>query len=235
MKNLYFLILIMCLSLHGEKVMPLPTINVWSGREQSLSFIARDGWRLEAEHGRLLANGQTTGAIKLTFPVLTGKEQAILFVDGQKVAYLAIHPMKLLDGISADCRLHGEALERLGVRNKLSAEEDGSCFFIPFSLLDGMLDEPHSATAKYVVFTERRDFPINIRDEWTELSVGINRKKGTFSVIMEKRERIIDNTGGGGSWIVAHGRKGEKILLLPPEFDLEDVNNILLIKMELEK
>ena len=235
MKNLYFLILIMCVSLHAEKVMSLPTINVWSGREQSLPFVARDGWRLEAEHGRLLANEQTTGAIKFSFPALTGKEQAILFVDGQKVVRLAIHPVKLLDGISADCRLHGEALERLGVRNKLSSEETGSCFFIPFSLLEEMLNEPHSANAKYVVFTEQRDFPINIRDEWTEFSVGINRKNGTFSVIMENRERIIDNTGGGGSWIVAYCRKGEKILLLPPEFDLEDVNNILLIKMELEK
>ena len=235
MKKLYFLILIMCLSLHAEKVMPLPSINVWSGREQSLPFVAKDGWRLEAEHGRLLANEQTTGAVKFTFPALTGKEQAILFVDGKKVVRLVIHPAKLLDGILADCRLHGEALERLGVRNKLYVEEDGTCFFLPFSLLDGMLNEPHSATAKYVVFTEQRDFPINISDEWTDIAVGIKREKGTFSVIMEKRERIIDNTGGGGAWIVAHGKKGEKILLLPPDFDLEDVNNILLIRKELEK
>ena len=90
MKKLYFLILIMCLSLHAEKVMPLPSINVWSGREQSLPFVAKDGWRLEAEHGRLLANEQTTGAVKFTFPALTGKEQAILFVDGKKVVRLVI-------------------------------------------------------------------------------------------------------------------------------------------------
>ena len=114
-------------------------------------------------------------------------------------------------------------------------DEGVSCFFLPWNSQEQALGEHHPANAKYVFFTERRDFPLNIRDDWTEVTIGMDKGKGTFSVIMEKRERIIDNTGGGGVWIVARSKHGEKILLLPPEYDLEDVNNILFIKKELEK
>ena len=219
----------------AQELKTLPTINIWSGRMQCLPFVAAEGWRVEAEHGRVLAKEQMAGPVKLSFPALIGKETVLLFMDGKKVARLAIHPVRLLDGIAADCRLHRAELERLGVRHKPATEKGVSCIFLPFDSLDQALGEPHSASAKYVVFTDRRDFPLDIRDEWTEVTVGIDREKGVFSVMLEKRERLIDNNGGGGAWIVARSKNGETFLLLPPEYDLEDVNNILFIKKELEK
>ena len=232
MKKLFFLMFVLCACALAQDAKPLPNINIWSGREQSLPFVAQEGWRVEAEHGRVLAQVRTAGPVKLSFPELIGKETARLFVDGKQVARLDIHPVKLLDGIAADCRQHRTELERLGVK---AIDEGVSCFFLPWNSLEQALGEHHSATAKYVVFTERRDFPLDICDDWTEVTIGMDKGKGAFSIIMEKRERIIDNTGGGGAWIVARSKHGEKILLLPPEFDLEDVNNILFMKKELEK
>ena len=235
MNRLCFLVLLLCLCVCAEKALPLPTINIWSGREQCLPLAAVEGWRVEADHGRMLAQERTAGPVRLSFPTLTGKETALLFVDGQMAARLVIHPEKLLDGIAADCLLHRPELERLGVRNLPSDAEAIPCFFLPMVSLDEALGIPHSAAAKFIVFTEQRDFPLDIREEWQEVTVGLDRNKGTFSVILEQRERIIDNAGGGGAWVVARSRKGETFLLLPPEFDLQDVNNILFLKKELEK
>ena len=213
----------------------LRTIDIWSGREQGLPFTAQSGWRVEAEHGRMLAKGQAKGPVKVTFPALVGKEMAFLLVDGQKVARLAIHPEKLLEGIAADCRQHRAEFECLGVKAMPAGEGGASCFFLSWNVLEPALGEPHSAAAKYVVFTEQRDFPLGIGDDWTEITVGLDRGNGTFSLVMDGRERSIDNSGGGVAWIAARRNKGEKILLLPPDFDLRDVNNILLIKREIEK
>ena len=235
MKKLFCLMFLLGVGAFTQELKTLPNINIWSGREQSLPFVAAEGWRVEAEHGRLLAKEQTAGCVKLSFPALIGKETAFLFVDGKKTARLAIHPVKLLDGIAADCREHRAELERLGVRHKPATEEGVSCLFLPFDSLEEALGEPHSVFAKYVVFTNRRDFPLDIRDEWTEVTVGMDKEKGAFSVMLERRERVIDNNGGGGAWIVARSKNGETFLLLPPEYDLEDVNNILFIKKELEK
>ena len=232
MKTFCSLLFLLCAIACAQEA--LRTIDIWSGREQSLPFTAQSAWRVEAEHGRVLAKGQARGPVKVSFPALSAKETAFLLVDGQKVARLAIHPEKLLDGIAADCRQHRDELEQLGVRANPAWEDGATCFFLPWNALAQALDEPHSDAAKYVVFTEQRDFPLDIGDDWTEITVGLDGKRGKFSLVMDGRERSIDN-GGGVAWIAARRNKGERILLLPMDFDLKDVNSILLIKREIEK
>jgi hypothetical protein len=93
-----------------------------------------------------------------------------------------------------------------------------------------------SYAAKIVIFTDRRDFPIKINPaDWTEISMGMAKKKGGLSLIMDEREQLIDNTPGGVAWIIAHHVIGDKVILLPPDFDLQNIDNILFIKKELEK
>ena len=234
MKTLYSLLIFLCALVCAQKNVLLPTIDLWSGRAQRLSFVAQAGWRVEADHGRVLAKRQEAGPVTLSFPALSSKETATLFVDGKKVAHLAIHPAKLLEGIVADCRLQSDWPQRLGITAKHSNDGSDSCFFLPWKDLEQVLDEPHPVTATFVVFTDKRDFPLDIPQEWKEFTMGLDKGKGTLGIVMDGRERVIDNTGGGGTHVVAHRRNGEKLLLLPPEFDWEDVNHILLIRKEIE-
>ena len=225
MNRLFAIIITLGICLFAEEA--LPTCNIWSGREQTLPFVANEGWRVEAEHGRVLSNERNKGTVKLCFPALRGKETATLFVDERKVAHLAIHPEKLLEGIEADCRVKRAELERLGV--KVSAEKVSICFAELNSL------ENFNSNTKIVAFSDRRDFPFEISDEWSEMTIGVDTKKGELSLVMDGRERVIDNANGGIAWIVAKNRRGGKIILLPPDYDLENVDNILFLKKELEK
>jgi hypothetical protein len=222
-----------CIMASAVELPPRHHINIWSGKEQSLPFSAHTEWRIESDHGRVLASGGVANPIKVSFPILTGKETAVLFIDGKKTASIAIYPQKLLDGIAGkiDCRRN--ELEALGVKKQTNGIKP--CFFIPAApklSRIGIL----SYAAKIVIFTDRRDFPIKIDPaDWNEISFGMNKKKGGLSLIMDEREQIIDSTPGGISWIVARHVIGDKVILLPPDFDLQNIDNILFIKKELEK
>ena len=222
-----------CLMATAVELPPRHHINIWSGKEQSLPFSAQTEWRIESDHGRLLASGGEANPIKVSFPILTGKETAVLFIDGKKTASIAIYPQKLLDGITGQIDCHRDELEALGVKQQTDGIKP--CFFIPavpkLSRI-GIL----SYAAKIVIFTDKRDFPIKITPaDWKEISCGMNKKKDGLSLIMDEREQIIDSTSGGISWIVARHVIGDKVILLPPDFDLQNIDNILFIKKELEK
>ena len=222
-----------CLMATAVELPPRHHINIWSGKEQSLPFSAQTEWRIESDHGRLLASGGEANPIKVSFPALTGKETAVLFIDGKKTASIAIYPQKLLDGITGQIDCRRDELEALGVKQQTDGIKP--CFFIsapPKLSRIGILSYSH----KINIFTDKRDFPIKIDPaDWNEISFGMNKKKGGLSLIMDEREQIIDSTPGGISWIVARHVIGDKVILLPPDFDLQNIDNILFIKKELEK
>ena len=234
--TLCFLLPILCLAADAQDPKPLPLFNLWSGREQSLPFVAKKGWRVETEHGRLLANGQAPGPVRLSFPPLAGRTPALLLVDGTKRARMMIQPVRLLDGIVAECSCHEAELEALGVQ-VVFPDEDGeaSCLFLSLESYGRLRRRSDAPASRIVVFTDEDDFPIVVPDEWVEFSVGINKEKGTLGVIMDGRERIVDHSPGGVAWLIALDREGSRTLLLPPEFDLDDVDNILFLKKELER
>lgn len=222
-----------CLMATAVELPPRHHINIWSGKEQSLPFSAQTEWRIESDHGRLLASGGEANPIRVSFPALTGKETAVLFIDGKKTASIAIYPQKLLDGITGQIDCRRDELEALGVKQQTDGIKP--CFFIsapPKLSRIGILSYSH----KIIIFTDKRDFPIKIDPaDWNEISFGMNKKKGGLSLIMDEREQIIDSTPGGISWIVARHVIGDKVILLPPDFDLQNIDNILFIKKELEK
>ena len=147
-----------------------------------------------------------------------------------------IQPVKLLDGIVAECRCREAELEALGVQNTFPDEDgDASCFFLSLESYERLRRRPDAPASRRVVFTEKDDFPIGVPDEWVEFSVGIDKEKGTLGVIMDGRERIVDHSPGGVTWLIAMDREGSRTLLLPPGFDLDDVDNILFLKKELER
>ncbi|MBR5077786.1 MAG: hypothetical protein IKX30_03500 [Victivallales bacterium] len=234
MKKLFAIMLCaICLMATAVELPPRHHINIWSGKEQSLPFSAQTEWRIESDHGRLLASGGEANPIKVSFPALTGKETAVLFIDGKKTASIAIYPQKLLDGITGQIDCRRDELEALGIKQQTDGIKP--CFFIsapPKLSRIGILSYSH----KVIIFTDKRDFPIKIDPaDWNEISFGMNKKKGGLSLIMDEREQIIDSTPGGISWIVARHVIGDKVILLPPDFDLQNIDNILFIKKELEK
>ena len=234
MKKLFAIMLCaICLMATAVELPPRHHINLWSGKEQSLPFSAQTEWRIESDHGRVLTSGGAANPIKVSFPILTGKETAVLFIDGKKTASIAIYPQKLLDGITGQINCRRDELEALGVKQQTDGFKP--CFFIPATpklSRIGIL----SYAAKIVIFTDRRDFPIKIDPaDWTDISMGMNKKKGGLSLIMDEREQLIDNTLGGVAWIIARHDIGDKVILLPPDFDLQNIDNVLFIKKELEK
>ena len=222
-----------CLMAMAVELPPRHHINVWSGKEQSLPFSAQTEWRIESDHGRFLAGGGAANPINVSFPLLTAKETAVLFIDGQKTASITIYPQKLLAGITGQSNCHREKLEALGVKQPIDGFKP--CFFITASPKLERL-QLLSYAAKIVIFTDRRDFPIKIDPaDWTEISMGMNKKKSGLSVILDEREQLIDNTPGGVAWIIARHVIGDKVILLPPDFDLQNIDNVLFLKKELEK
>ena len=174
--------------------------------------------------------------MRAPYPGAFRQIRAVLFIDGKKTASIAIYPQKLLDGITGQIDCRRDELEALGVKQQTDGIKP--CFFIsapPKLSRIGILSYSH----KIIIFTDKRDFPIKIDPaDWNEISFGMNKKKGGLSLIMDEREQIIDSTPGGISWIVARHVIGDKVILLillPPDFDLQNIDNILFIKKELEK
>lgn len=242
MRKRWLLLFVLAFSvLAGEKT-TLPEINVWSGRVQEIPYEATSGWRVETDHGRFLAGEQHEGQVRVAFPVLDGLETAVLFVDGEKKARLVIHPEKLLAGLAADCRCCRAELEGLGARNVspddveneggavIKARTEPVCVVLPH-----FPEEEEFAAKIAVVFTEAREFPLKLGGEWTDISLGMAKNKGGFSVFLNDTERIIDNRHGTVAWLTAVRDDGRKVILLPPEFDFAEIDNILFLKKELVK
>lgn len=209
----------------------LQTINAWSGREMQLPFEAKQNWTIESEHGRTVIPLQSSGTIKATFPPLAGKETLILSVDGEKRARIALHPQRLLAEIVAECRCHRDELEAFGVIHKSASEEEApECIFANASELR---DAKDTSAKTIVLFTDKRDFPMPIAAEWQEIRFGIHKSKGTLGIVMEGSQQQLDYTNGSIAWLVATQENGAKIVLLPPEFDLDDIDNILFLKKTL--
>ncbi len=235
MKRHWILLIVLCIVASSQASPPLPTIHVWPGQEAVLPCVAQVGWKLETEHGRVVGHQMKAGQVNLTPPKLTGIETMILSVDGAPTARIIIHPMQMLAGVVADCRSRREELEQLGVSHRSIEKEGVSVAFLTLDSLESFEKEVKDAKTTVVVFTDRRDFPLRINDEWKEISMGYDKGKGKFSVIMDRHERIIDLSDGGVTWITARHGLRNKVILLPPDFDLKDINNVLFLKKELEK
>ena len=208
---------------------PLPVVNVWSGRPQRLPYEATVEWRLEAEHGRLLGGTRSPGAIALSLPPLTGLEQAILVVDGQRRAAVRIHPPALLAGLAADVRCRQREFAALGLVNRPGAAA------VITDEADALARwEKRPAAGKLLLLTSRWDFPLVLSSHWTRITL-FAASGGPFSLLWEKNGRILDTNGGGVVAILLEDAIGNSALILTPAFDLNDIDNSLLIQKELQR
>ena len=208
---------------------PLPVVNVWSGRSQRLPYEAVAEWRLEAEHGRLIGGMRSSGAVSLSLPPLTGTEQAVLVVDGQRRAAVRIHPPALLAGLAADVRCRQREFAALGLANRPEAAA------VITDETDALARwEKRQTAGKLLLLTSRWDFPLSFSSHWTKITL-FSAAGGPFSLLWEKSGRILDTTGGGVDAILLEDAIGKSVLILPPAFDLKDIDNSLLIQKELQR
>ncbi len=226
MKKLLFL----CCILLGCSLQANEVLNLWSGREITLPGEGK--WTLSAEHGRILAAGD--GNIRFEVAAL----EPGTFLDArltvgeksQKVRFYSpelLHEMKYSSNNTVSSKILS-AMKRLGAG--LLAE-------VPFAHPDfpavaGKL--PENAGNKITLcFVEKLDFPLNIDKKWESFSGVRAKNPGTLSVSYSRDEQIIDNSGNLTYIMLQHDNRC--VVIFSPDFDLDLVDNALLIKQIIEE
>ncbi len=199
-------------------------LNLWSGKWCELP--GQGKWQLVAKYGRVLAEGN--GNIRFQIPALQAGSSldASLIIDG-KNQKLCFHSPRLLSGLSAEVRdlsLKDEKiLHSLGLRIEQKNESN-----IAFA---GNMTENYSGKLLFV-FTEKNDFPLKPGEKWTKISLHRRKKSGCLSVLFNAQEKILDNNGE--YTYIQLERNDRAVAVFSPDFDMENIENALLIKYIIE-
>ena len=207
----------------------LPVVNVWSGRPQRLPYEAAAEWRLEAEHGRLIGGMRSSGAVTLSLPPLTGTEQAVLLIDGQRRAVVRIHPPSLLAGLAAEVACRQREFAALGLVNRPDAAA-----VITDEAATLARWEKRQTAGKLLLLTSRWDFPLALSSHWTRITL-FAASGGQLGLLWEKTGRTVDANNGGIAALLLEDGNGNSALILTPNFDLNDIDSSLLIQKELQR
>lgn len=215
MKFFRFLLFLLALSLNADEV-----VNLWSGRDQTLP--GNGAWSLAAEHGRILASGD--GPARFELPALAdGATLDAVLTRGGKTQKVRFHSPKPLTGIYAGCQDLSKKKEKLLIQYGLPAAfkrlpEIWFCGAFP----------PKAAGRLFFFFADRRDFPRNIGKDWESISLEHAKNPGYLSVLYNKNEQELKLDG---DFTYAVLRKNNKLVVVfSPEFDLEKIENVLLLK-----
>ncbi len=203
----------------------LPNLQIWSGREQTLPLTASQGWKLETEHGRLVAERRAAGPVQFSLPPLNAPETFTLTVDDRRAARVTAHPAKPLAGLAAQLNCRRKELEALGMKH---VEMAATTVTAPWSEQLERIGRS-SRPLRIVVFTETRDFPLKIASGWQSILLGRPQERGGLGIVCDGRERLVD-VGGGIGWLLAVHTIGDRLLLLPPDFDWNDLNQVLILQ-----
>ncbi len=220
MKIFRLLLFLLAFSLNANEV-----VNLWSGRDQTLP--GNGAWSIAAEHGRILASGD--GTVRFELPALADGAtlDTVLTRDG-KAQKVRFHSPKPLTGIYAGCQDLPKKKENRLIQYGLPAAfkrlpEIWFCGAFP----------PKVAGRLFFVFADRRDFPQNIGNDWESISLKRAKNPGRLSVLYDKKEQSL---GLDGDFTYAMLRKNKKIVVVfSPEFDLEKIENVLLLKQLVEE
>lgn len=222
-KIICFILPLLALTLYGEE-----TIHLWSGRMVSLP--GSGSWQICAVHGRILASG--SGDVRVEIPLLEpGTSLDAELIRNGKKQKLRFLPQKVLRGCSAimDNSLPDSVpLYKLGcgilATPSIGVSPDNPIFTgnFPEKLF-------HFRT---FCFPDKRDFPLAIGKIWDSVSAFRTENPGTLSVLYDKKEQILDMTGNF-TYILLK-TEGKQLFIFSPDFNLDNVNNALLLKQLLE-
>jgi len=195
-------------------------LNLWSGKRYEFGGEGR--WQIVTGHGRILAGG--SGKVTFQIPQLKAGSllDAVLKTE-KKVEKLRFHSSVPLSGIKAvNAGLsiaRTELLQNYGVVFAANDECD--------IVLSTSIKTYHPGKLQ-LVFTDRAAFPMIFEKTWKTICDYDVRNPGTLGISFTKKEKIIDDNG---EFNYIHLEKDKyKIVIFSPDFDLKNIDNILLIK-----
>ena len=201
------------------------TVHLWSGREQSLPGTGK--WELTAAHGRILASGD--GEVRFFIPALADGTALDTVLTGNNMRKtLRFHSPKLLTGIHA---------------GTLELPENRKKSLISLGLTPSWREKPQiwfcgnfppAAEGRiFLVFPDRRDFPVNIGNVYDEVSMLRAKNRGSLSVFCDRKEQQLDLNGDFFCAVLRRDKK--TIVVFSPDFDPDNIESVLLIKQILKE
>ena len=222
---------VLTLALCGTEV-----VNLWSGRPVTLPGNGR--WTITTGHGRILASGH--GEIRLELPALEPGTalDAELTLNGEKQK-LRFHSPQPLSGwsIAGDNSLPPQQLRLLmQLGAGLLAEPpdlrpDGIAVTGGLPPATDRTDFP--AGKLTLCFPDKRDFPLAIGGGWERISGGCAKNSGVLSVYYGRKEQQLD-LNGELTWIRLE-KEGMRIVIFTPGMDLNEIDNVLLVRQFMEE
>ena len=83
------------------------------------------------------------------------------------------------------------------------------------------------------VFPGKEDFPLKLDGKWTTISLHRTKNSGCLSVLYDEKDKVLDNNGKCTYAILK--KNGRVVIVFSPDFDLKNIENVLLIKYSIEK
>ncbi len=223
-------LLILCGILLGCALQAEEVLNLWSGREITLP--GNGNWTLFAEHGRILATGN--GEIRFEVAALErGMSLDAKLTIGKKSQKIRFYPPELLYGINitSDNTVSDKILSAL-IEMGAGLLAEPSFVHPEIPAVVGLL--PENAVNKITLcFMGKSDFPLDIKQKWEKISVVRAKNPGTLGISYNKDEQIMDNSGNLTYIMLQHDNRC--VVIFSPEFDLDLIDNVLLIKQIIEE
>ncbi len=199
-------------------------LNLWSGKSYDLPGNGK--WQIVAAHGRVLSEGN--GNIRFQLPALqVGTVLEAYLKTGTEKQKLCFYPPRIFTGIPAtafDLSLKYEKLlQNMGIILKEKSKQD-----IGFA---SHITEDFSGKMMFV-FPGEKDFPLKLDEKWTTISLYRTKNYGCLSVSYNEKEKVLDNNGNCTYAIMK--KNNRVVIVFSPDFDLENIENVLLIKYIIE-
>ena len=212
----------------------LPRLNIWSGQDHELAFQARESWLLLAEHDRRLDGKTTPGQVVVSLPPLVSgsTETATLIIDGRAAARIVIWSPQILAGQDADLADANHTVAEALTRQGLQSRHAGAANYAVSVIASPTQARPVGLS---LLFADRRDLPITIAPQWSDVAFGRAAKPGRLGVIYDGKEQIIHDHGHLAYVVLsekhlADNKVKSRLVIMTPDFDFQDIDNVVLLQ-----
>ncbi len=222
-------LIVLCLILLGCSLYAENITNLWSGREIVLP--GNGAWTLSAGHGRSLASG--SGGIRFEVAALEpGTTLDAVLTLGESKRKVRFYSPELLYGTAYT--LNDAPHKIVQTMHQMGAGVLTEPAEIRPSIPSIAGGFPEKTTCKMTLcFMEKQDFPLTIGKKWDRISGVRTKNPGAMSVSYSEDEQIIDNSGCLTYIMLQHDNR--TFVIFSPEFDLDLIDNALLIKQLTEE
>ncbi len=198
------------------------TLNLFTGKQQEVD--GEGSWQLTAEHGRVLAMGVAeNGKIIINLPEMDPGTVLDATLKSQKsTTKVKLYSPAILTGITAKVDMGKRTVSNMLKEYGVAAPSAGKEKIIFADTL------PKCTALLNFLFTEKNYFPMKLDGAWQTISLFDAKIAGTLSVIINKEEQIADIKGNAAYLELKNNDR--RVIVLAPEFNLSNIEHVLLIK-----